>query len=175
MKKVLLLMSVAVLAVGCRNSGRVGFWEDYTDVFDADGRVESYEIRKGCPFVVTMADYDCLADILRHTPRGKIDSIIASNPDWEFVFYGKGFESKDSLKVMDLLSRYGCRFPVIFDPQGMWERKYMRDSYAAIGLIFDASGQRIDLGIIGTSQSMFDGAFASAKRQLGMTDRVVYE
>lgn len=162
------LFALAVLSAGgCAGSHRIGLWEGYTDVFDANGRVEDYRIRKGRPFVVTLLMTREFSDVLFHTPKGKIDRIIEENPEWEFVFYCKGAPG-DSSKVMDVLSRYGCRFPVIMDPEGRWERENIDGKYSAIGVICDAEGNMLGMSVIGTSQSFFDSEFAKAKRALGL-------
>jgi hypothetical protein len=162
-----ILAAAVVIVTGCRQPG-VEFWEEYNDVFDANGRVENYTINKGKPFVINSFRYDAFRYVLFHTPEGKIDRIIEENPDWEFVFYCQ-MAPEDSMRLIKLLSRYHCHFPVIMDPDGVWVHEYLKGDYSAIGVICDKTGNTLGVSVIGTSQSSFDSEFASAKRALSKT------
>ena len=169
MKNLLLPVLLAIALSACQPVKRVGFWEDYTDVFDADGRVENYQIEKGKYFVIQYLTLDNLRDVLYHTPEGKFDKIIEENPAWEFVFYCECPVS-DSLKLMNLLERYHCRFPVILDPEGQWPVQNLGcrpHSYLAGGVICDERGKVLGGSVIGTTQSFFDSEFIRANRELG--------
>lgn len=53
------LLCLALVLSGCRTPGSF-YWEEYTDVFDANGRVENHHIRKDRPFVVQILErYHC--------------------------------------------------------------------------------------------------------------------
>ena len=165
------LLSLALFLSGCQTPENL-YWEEYTDVFDANGRVENFQIRKERPFVVQILDLDCWEDALRHTPDGKIDRIIEENPAWEFIFYCE-CPVDDSLKVMKMLERYHCRFPLILDPDKNCQHlRYGEESrYTAIGAICDEKGRSLGGSIIGTRQSFFDSEFINAKRELAWRNK----
>lgn len=170
-KRIAVLMAITighfVLSSGCQSSPCF-YWEEYTDVFNAEGRVENYRIQKGRPFVIQILDLDSWTDVLRHTPEGKIDRILEQNPTWEFIFYCECPVS-DSLRVMELLNRYHCHFPLILDPDRNCQHlRYGKNShYTAVGAICDERGKSLGGSIIGTSQSFFDSDFINANREIG--------
>lgn len=164
--KVIVWVVFGALLFGCQTS-KIYYWEEFSDVFNANGRVENYQIRNGRPFVIQIMDLQCWSDALRYTPDGKIDKIIADNPAWEFIFYCE-CPVEDSLKVMRLLEKYHCQFPVILDPEKKCQHlRYGEDSdYTAVGAICDEKGKSLGGSIIGTRQSFFDSEFINAKREL---------
>ena len=163
----LVFLALLLGVAGCRSEQKPVYWEDFTDVFSAAGRVTDYQIRQGRPVVIQILDLPCWEDALRHTPDGKIDRIIAENPIWEFFFYCE-CPVEDSLKVMKMLERYHCGFPLILDPEKKCQRlRYGEKShYTAVGAICDERGKTLGGSIIGTTQSFFDSNFLNAKREI---------
>ena len=87
-----------------------------TLVFDKDGRC-NVTIDKTKHHYILYTTEANFRNVLSHTPEGKIDKIINENPSWQFLIYCKT-EPADSSKLMQLLSKYNCNFPVILDPNG---------------------------------------------------------
>ena len=164
---ILLILSFISIIVGCHPTKRLRFWEGYTDVFDVNGRVNDYQIEKNKPFVIQYFDYDCLRDELPSASDDRINKIIEQNPAWEFVFY-VNCPVEDSLRIINLLKKYKCRFPVIMDPDGMWTTEnygYPPGYLRAGGVICDERGKLLGGGTIGTS--VFFSSFLDANRVLG--------
>lgn len=169
--KAISFIVICFIILSCNNS-KAGFWEDYSHVYNQNGEVKDYTLEKGKPYVINFATLSAAKYVLYHTPKGKIDTIINSNPDWEFVFYCE-CEPSDSLELMGILKRYNCHFPVIVDPEGSWPKKELNHHYDAIGVICDKEGNILDVSVIGTTQSFFDQKFSAAKRQISNKYNIV--
>lgn len=164
----LIVLCLVYIIVGCHPSKQLRLWEGYTDVFDLNGRVDDYKIEKNKPFVIQYFDYYCLKDELSLVSDDRINRLIEQNPAWEFVFY-INCSVEDSLKIINLLKKYNCRFPVIMDPEGVWTTEnygYPPGYLRAGGVICDKSGKLLGGGTIGTG--IFYDAFIDANRELGL-------
>ena len=90
------------------------------------------------------------------------------NPSWQFLIYCKT-ELSDSLKLMGLLNKYNCNFPVILDPNGEFlSINKIESTYTLIGYFCDKNGKVLGASIIGTSQSFFDQEFRYAKQEVDL-------
>ena len=104
-----------------------------------------------------------LRNILSHTPEGKIDKIISENPSWQFLIYCKA-EPSDSSKLIQLLNKHNCSFPVILDQKGEFLAiNKIESTYTLIGYFCDKNGKVLGASIIGTSQSFFDREYQYTK------------
>lgn len=162
------LLGLIITIVGCHPTKQLRLWEGYTYVFDLNGRVNDHQIENNKPFVIQYFDYYCLKDELSLASDDRINRIIEQNPAWEFVFY-INCSVEDSLKIINLLKKYNCRFPVILDPNGVWTTEnygYPPGYLRAGGVICDKNGKLLGGGTIGTG--VFYDAFIDANRVLGL-------
>lgn len=137
-------------------------WDDFQYVFNKDGRcnVTIDHTKHNYILYTTEANF---RHVLSHTPEGKIDKIINENPSWQFLIYCKT-EPTDSSKLMQLLSKYNCNFPVILDPNGEFlSINKIESTYTLIGYFCDQNGKVLGASIIGTSQSFFDREYQYTK------------
>ena len=73
-------------------------------------------------------------------------------------------EPSDSSKLIQLLNKHNCSFPVILDQKGEFLAiNKIEPTYTMIGYICDKNGKVRGSSVIGTSQSFFDREFEYAK------------
>ncbi len=123
----------------------------------------SYDLSKNK--VVTYVDYLDLKGFMGEAPKGKIDSIIRDNPDWEFIFFVKA-ELKDSSNVVKLLEYYDNKFPVVLDINGRFAESNNMKGIIVIGYICDKKNEIFGGGVIGSKMSVFDKEFQKIKKRI---------
>ncbi len=134
--------------------------------FNRYGRVENKPIQTDKKKVITYLVVGMVNIIFADTPKGKVDSIIRANPDWQFIYY-IDCQEKDSLYIMKKLNQYDCDFEVVLDFNREFEQKNFPDSHmGGIGYICDEANEVYGVSIIGSSKSFFDSEFAKAKEIL---------
>lgn len=162
------LLTVTFLQVSCERASTIKIPDiSDMDVYDRRGRVHDYSYREESNKVIQQIWASCLCNnVLPHTPSGKIDRIIAENPDWEFLFfvYVKN-DSTEIDRLLRCLDKYDCDFPVILDYDRTFS-KINHQNYTEIGYICDSKNHLLGVSVIGTEQSFFDQEFSRAKKQL---------
>lgn len=163
--KPLLLYFVLIVSCNLQQGRRISLLNNSEMAFDKNGRVR-VRIQNHVKTFVQYNTIDELSNMLYHTPKGKIDSIIKNNQDWQFVFYCK-CALADSCRLMAILDRYDCCFPVIIDSEDQFliSNGYSL-TYSEIGMICTENGLILGVSSIGTRQSFFDEKFERAKRSL---------
>lgn len=155
------LIMVFVLS-SCHRSRALELPEDMLCV-DRSGVIDTLHIHDGKKVVQFLSAWS-LKVTLETTPPGKIDEIIRNNPDWQFIFY-INCRPEEKAQIPKILEKFNCRFPVLLDDEARFLKlNKMDEEYTAIGFILDSRNAVVGMGIIGTSMSFFDGAFAKAKR-----------
>lgn len=165
MNRIIAVIAACMTMISCSRGARIVAWEDFQYVFDKDERcdVTIDSLKHHYMLYATEAN---LRSVLAHTPDGKIDKIISENPSWQFLIYCAA-EPSDSLKLMQLLCKHNCSFPVILDPNGEFLTiNKIEPTYTMIGYICDKNGKVRGSSVIGTSQSFFDREFAYAKYEI---------
>lgn len=162
MNRIITFIVVCVAMISCSRGSVIVPWEQFQYVFDKDGRsVLELDPTKHRYMLYTTESN--LRNILSHTPEGKIDKIISENPSWQFLIYCKA-EPSDSSKLIQLLNKHNCSFPVILDQKGEFLAiNKIEPTYTMIGYICDKNGKVRGSSVIGTSQSFFDREFEYAK------------
>lgn len=151
---------------GCMRN-KIRLWTDFTTVYYAySDKTEPIRIRPGHPFVAHSFSLEGIAFTMADTPKGKIDSIIAANPYWDFVFYCN-CSIKDTAKLGTILRDCNCHFPVVLDTANHFMTMNRDRAYGAIGFICDSEKNIMGLGIIGGNRSTFDEVFIEVKKRLG--------
>lgn len=163
LKRLAIIMLLTL--VSCSQGKSILPWEGYLYVFDKDGETyEAIDHSKHHYYLYTTERN--LRSTLSHTPDGKIDKIIRKNPSWQFIFYINA-DPADSASIMNMLKKYDCRFPVIFDPEGDFLKVNSLENYTQIGFICNKEGKVLGVSTIGTTQSFFDQEFRYAKHEAG--------
>ena len=158
MNRIILAIATCTLLASCSRGTEIVPWDDFQYAFDKDGRCEVTIDPAKHHYILYTTEAN-FRHVLSHTPEGKIDKIISENPSWQFLIYCKT-EPSDSSGLMQLLSRYNCRFPVILDPSGEFlSINEIESTYTLIGYFCDRHGKVLGASIIGTSQSFFDQEF----------------
>ncbi|MCI1785597.1 MAG: hypothetical protein LKI59_05610 [Bacteroidales bacterium] len=169
MKKIFiyfLLSASCLLPMSCQNSHKIKLVQPADNVvYNRFGKVQGYSIDMSKKKVINYLTPGGLNDDLYHTDKGKIDRIIKDNPDWDFIFY-IGCQEADTSKVMEILTQYGCNFPVILDIDKNFLKTNLDSQYSEIGFICDSKNEIMDVCVIGTKQSSFDTDFRKVKRIL---------
>ncbi len=138
--------------------------EDGLYAIDRHGLVENYNPDLSRKKIYGYLTTGCVNEWLSRTPRGKIDKIMAENPDWELLVYVNG-NVEDTTKVRMKLDQYDCDFPVILDTKGEFRKTNKMKDTVLWGVICDRSGVVRGVGIIGDGLSMFDSEFERVKRK----------
>ena len=148
--------------ISCSWGTEIVPWDDFQYVFDKDGRCNA-TIDSTKHHYILYTTEDNFRHVLSHTPEGKIDKIISENPSWQFLIYCKA-EPSDSSKLIQLLNKHNCSFPVILDQKGEFLAiNKIEPTYTMIGYICDKNGIVRGSSVIGTSQSFFDREFEYAR------------
>lgn len=92
-------------------------------VYNYKGCVNGYKIDKSKPFVINYYALSNLGWIMKDLPPGSVDKLIKKYNDFTFVFYVDRLKQEDTLKVMEVLNKYDCKFPVILDFQNEYYKK----------------------------------------------------
>lgn len=162
MNRIIAAIAVCMTVISCSRGTVIVPWEDFQYVFDKDGSCNVTMDPSKYHYMLYTTEPN-LRSVLAHTPKGKIDKIISENPSWQFLIYCK-MEPSDSLKLMQLLNKHNCSFPVILDPNGEFLAiNKIEPTYTMIGYICDKNGKVRGSSVIGTTQSFFDREFAYAK------------
>ncbi len=134
-------------------------------VIDRHGLVKDYAPDLSGNKVYTyLMRTSCLKEWMKFSPHGKIDQIIAENPEWVFLTYVEGVP-EDSTFVRSTLDKYDCGFPVILDTKGGFRKRNPRMNEMALwGGICNKRGEVLGASVIGDSMSFFDSEFENAKR-----------
>ena len=167
MNRIILAIATCMTLASCSWGTKIVPWDDLQYVFDKDGRcnVTIDSTKHHYILYTTEANF---SHVLSHTPEGKIDKIMNVNSSWQFLIYCKT-EPSDSLKLMGLLNKYNCNFPVILDPNGEFlSINKIESTYTLIGYFCDKNGKVLGASIIGTSQSFFDQEFRYAKQEVDL-------
>lgn len=106
--------------------------QDGMYVIDRHGIVQDYKPDFSGNKVYTYAWARGLNEWLSLSPYGKIDKIIADNPDWEFVTYING-TVEDSTRIRKKLDKYNCNFPVILDKRSILQKEQINEQYGTLG------------------------------------------
>lgn len=162
----LILICLVVLSSSCTSHQKIKLVYNFDNVFDRNGRVTGYSFDKSKRMVINFVQANTMNEWLSFSPERRIDSIIKSNPDWQFVFYCYGRKA-DTLRVIRMLNRFNCNFPVIFDFTNEFAKKNFSapiDRIALIGYICNKNGKIYGMGPMGDPRSMFDVEFRKAKR-----------
>ena len=158
------ILNVLAVCLSC-TQGKVLQPMEPSYAFTKEGRAQ-ISIDRSRHHYYWFVTLDSMQDDLYHTPRGKIDKIMAENPDWQFICYCHANLS-DSLAIVELLRRYDCSLPVVIDEHARFlTQNNIKERYSDIGFICDRNGRCKAVATIGTSQSFFDQEFASVKRSL---------
>lgn len=167
-KLILILLCFVALNSSCTSHHKIKLAYDFDNVFDRKGRVEGYAIDEGKKKVINFSKANSFYEFLYNSPKGKIDSIIKSNPDWEFIFYCSG-QPKDTADIVKFLDEFDCDFPVIMDYTNEFGKMNFpapADEMGIIGYICDKNNKIYGLGPMGDTRSTFDGEFRNVKRML---------
>lgn len=157
------ILCLALLICSCGQTYKP--WEGFTYAFDKDGRT-TVLVNHDKHHYMLFTNPPNLENSLNHTPDGKIDRIIKDNPSWQFLIYCRCCQ-EDSTKLMSILKKHDCSFPVIMDPEGEFLKiNRIEETYSEIGLICDKEGKCHGVSTIGTSQSFFDQQFRKAKSEI---------
>ena len=168
------LVSMAVVLLGfccvlsCNRLPKVIIPKELQDpeyVIDKNGLVDGYSFRIDQKKFIQFNTVGGLDYMLSDTPSHKIDTIIANNPDWEFVFV-VAMPLKDSLRLRSVLDSHGCDFPVIVDTENVFAKKNGLGKLTAVGWFCDGNNRSHGIGCIGTPKSSFDQRFPRIKRQI---------
>lgn len=165
-KYILGCLLVAVVFASC-NSDKIYPVElqEGMYVIDRHGMVDDYKPDFSGNKFYTYVWINDFNDWLQHTPQGKIDRIIADNPDWEFVTYVKG-RTEDSTSIRQKLDKYDCNFPVILDVNDAFCKKNKLQNVCLWGAMCDKKDELLDLSVIGDERSFFDPTFKKVKRMM---------
>ena len=140
--------------------------QDGMYVIDRHGIVQDYKPDFSGNKVYTYAWARGLNEWLSLSPYGKIDKIIADNPDWEFVTYING-TVEDSTRIRKKLDKYNCNFPVILDTkEAFCKKNKSMNSMGLWGGMCNKHNELIGTSVIGDSLSFFDPTFEKVKRRL---------
>lgn len=165
MSRIITIIAACMTMISCSRGTVIVPWENFQYAFDKDGRCDVTINPSKHHYILYTTDAN-LRSILSHTPEGKIDKIICENPSWQFLIYCETGLS-DSLKLMQLLNKHKCSFPVILDPNGEFLAiNKIESTYTCVGFICDRNGKVRGGSIIGTSQSFFDREFKYAKYEI---------
>lgn len=139
--------------------------QDGMYAIDRHGLVKDYAPDLSGNKVYTyLMETSCLITWFGYTPHGKIDQIIAENPEWVFLTYVEG-APEDSAFVRSTLDQYDCDFPVILDTKGRFRKRNSRMNDMALwGGICNKRGEVLGASVVGNSMSFFDSEFEKAKR-----------
>lgn len=153
--------------ISCSRGAIIVPWENFQYVLDKNGRSDVIIDPSKHHYMLYTTEPN-LRSVLSHTPEGKIDKIIHENPSWQCLIYCK-MEPSDSLKLMQLLNKHNCSFPVILDPNGEFLNiNKIESTYTLIGYMCNKNGKVCGASIIGTSQSFFDQEFRNAKYKISI-------
>ena len=172
MNKYVAILILCVIFVSCDYRKRIHPLnpEDMEYVFDRHGRVKDYNPDLTGKKVMSFGVIGAFIFNLQNAPSGKIDQIIADNPDWEFIYYVYG-DLKDSTIVMNALDKYDCDFPIVYDINNKFRKKNGLGIVSLIGFICDEKDAFLGGSIIGAKIGMFDTEFRYAKREINARKR----
>jgi len=160
------MFCIVVPFVSCERHDQVNLPDCLEYVYDKNGRVNNYSIDLAKKRVIQYQSLNMLHDDLFHTPRGKLNKIIADNPDWEFVFFCH-CDLCDTTDLIKTLQRYDTDHRVIIDTAACFlSVNQLSEQWTELGFICDKKGKCYGIGIAGSSLSSFDSYFAQVKRKL---------
>ena len=164
MRPIYLVM--VMFLISCVNSSNyIHPWNEYDYVYNQYERTD-FKFDTDKNHYILYSTLRNLEVCLSTTPKNKIDHIIKENPFWQFVFYCNCTVA-DSSKLMNVLQKYDCQFPVILDPKrNFLEVNDINDSYTMTGYLCNKKGECLGGAIIGTSQSFFDQEFKKVKAKI---------
>ncbi len=166
--KTLLLQLAILMLPSCVDYSQKLTIIDINSAYNYNGINKSYTIDNSKKKVVSyIAPLSSFKDLLRKTPKGKIDRIIENNRHYEFIFYCDRVNPDDTTKIKELLKEFNCKFSVILDFDDLFYKQnssilnpYGSGRLSKISLICDKKNKILDCAVIGTSMSFFDRVFA---------------
>lgn len=160
-----LLVAFQLCLVSCSQGRTLSPLSEAELAFTKDGNVLLVH-NVDCNQYYWFVSIDEFRNDLYHSPKGKINSIIDDNPDWQFVCYCH-CSKVDSLQIIRVLQRYDCKMPVVIDENGSFLiSNGIKERYSDIGFICDKRGRCLGVSTIGTVQSFFDQEFSRVKSSM---------
>ncbi len=168
MKRIIILIILLPLLLSCIGIGRQQVKVvEMSTAYNQSGINKSYHIDSKKRKVISyIAPVESFENLLQTTPIGKIDKIIRDNPGYEFIFYCDRLSGPgDTLKMKELLKRYGCRFTVYMDFNDEFYNANkplftgLAQRWNKISYICDEKNRILDVATIGTKMSVFDQVF----------------
>lgn len=162
-----ILSAGLILVQSCSKNHRISIVQPHGNVYTKDGFAADYVVDMNKPRFVQYWTPGGLAWDQETIPKGKIDKIIAENPNWEFVFYMGIKDLSDTSWIKKLLVENDFNFPVILSIDGEFEKKNLDSPYTGIGFFCAPDGETIGLSCIGSTMSLFDKTLKEIKIRYG--------
>lgn len=145
---ILLLFMLCVCPVcSCGRKPGITLWEDYSYVFDRNGRTDFVLDNTKDKYVYYIdgenMDGHWYLEWFEKGPVSGIDSLVDSGR-WQFVTYLHA-PLKDTTKIVSAMKKYGYAYPVIIDPDDMFWNLNPPKMYFRYGVVCHKDGTVLQL------------------------------